>query len=144
MMFRNIYPSCERIVKGPQNRDALLRHNRSMSMCSAIFPSPAIGSGNEIFSPNLPNNLLRNHLALIQIGVRWTQEIFLPKVFHTWGTNVFAFPEISFESITNRIFRSKLGPRLELFRCICQNIEEKNLPQLGPNCVDFLLALSEY
>jgi hypothetical protein len=69
-------------------------------------------------------------------------KIFLTKVFHTWGTNVLAFTEISFEpiTVTDGIFRSKLGPSLELFRCICQNIKEKNLPQLGPNCVDFLLA----
>lgn len=71
-------------------------------------------------------------------------KIFLPKVFHTWGTYVLAFTELSFETITNEIFRSQLGPSLELFRCICQIIKEKNLPQLGPNCVDFLLALSEY
>jgi hypothetical protein len=36
-------------------------------MCTAIFPSPAIGSGRKIFSPNLPNNLLRAHEALSQI-----------------------------------------------------------------------------
>jgi hypothetical protein len=106
-------------------------------MCAAIFPSPAFGSGREIFSPNLPNNLLRTPLALIQIGVRWIQKIFLPKVFHTWGTNVFAFTEISFESITDGIFRSQLGPSWELFRCIFRNVEENKSSPVGSQLCRF-------
>jgi hypothetical protein len=59
------------------------------------------------------------------------REIFFSKVFHTWGANVFALTEISFESITNGIFRSKLGPSLELFRCVCQNIDENKSSPAG-------------
>src|SRR5687768_12487454 len=39
MMFRNIYHSCERIVKGPQINDAVLSHNDSTLMSSQISSS---------------------------------------------------------------------------------------------------------
>ena len=64
--FINIYPSCERIVKSPQSSEAVLTIT-DMYMCAQISSSPATVSGYKIFSPNLPNNLLRIHLALIQI-----------------------------------------------------------------------------
>jgi hypothetical protein len=70
-----------------------------------------------------------------------SKKVFIPKVFHTWGTNVFAFTEISFKSTTDGIFRSQLGPSLELFRCICQNIDENKSSPGGAQLCRFSFGI---
>ena len=87
MMFRKIYHSWDRIVKGPQINDSVLGHN-NQCMRPQISSSPATCKLCEIFLPQLGPSLVDvpNHLIQIDL-ISSERKINRPKV----GTNCVDF-----------------------------------------------------